>query len=84
MKIRRLHLASECLYAYGLAFPRFVLCRRRARRLPPRLSGSVNVGGAQALLLLRLLRQRRGGAVLLREQWRPIKETIMHCIGGPN
>ena len=84
MKIRRLYLASECLYAYGLAFPRFVLCRRR-RRLPPRLSGSVNVGGAQALLLfLRLLRRRRGGAVLLREQWRPIKETIMHCIGGPN
>ena len=83
MKIRRLYLASECLYAYGLAFPRFVLCRRRARRLPPRLSGSVNVGGAQAPLL-RLLRQRRGGAVLLREQWRPIKETIMHCIGGPN
>ena len=82
MKIRRLSLASECLYAYGLAFPRFVLCRR-ARRLPPRLSGSVNVGGAQAPLL-RLLRQRRGGAVLLREQWRPIKETIMHCIGGPN
>ena len=81
MKIRRLHLASECLYAYGLAFPRFVLCRRR--HLPPRLSGSVNVGGAQAPLL-RLLRQRRGGAVLLREQWRPIKETIMHCIGGPN
>ena len=41
---------------------------------------------SQAPLLrpLRLLRQRRGGAVLLREQWRPIKETIMHCIGGPN
>ena len=27
---------------------------------------------------------RSGGAVLLREQWRPIKETIVHCIGGPN
>ena len=37
-----------------------------------------------ALLFLLLLHRRRGGAVLLREQWRPIKETIMHCIGGPN
>ena len=69
------------------AVSRFVL-----RRRPPRLTGSVNVGragggggsGPLALPPPLLLHRRRGGAVLLREQWRPIKETIMHCIGGPN
>ena len=96
MKIRRLHLASECLYAYGQRWS------RRTRSFPALFSVAAAAAAAavfhhvslvplmlaarsQALLsLFLLLRRRRGGAVLLREQWRPIKETIMHCIGGPN